>query len=76
MKFEKERVISFVPPDGEFDLINYRLETSLKSLFTVDVLPKFFSNKTEFYIKVILKLKIKAHFKNNCIANNVEILIP
>ena len=29
-KFESERIIEFVPPDGEFELMNYRLNTQVK----------------------------------------------
>jgi AP-1 complex subunit mu len=36
-KFENERVISFVPPDGEFELISYRLDVAVKPLFMVEV---------------------------------------
>jgi AP-1 complex subunit mu len=40
-RFENDRTISFVPPDGEFELMSYRLNTqvddflykSLKSIF-------------------------------------------
>jgi len=28
-KFESERLIEFVPPDGEFELMNYRLNTQV-----------------------------------------------
>lgn len=28
-KFESERIIEFVPPDGEFELMNYRLNTQV-----------------------------------------------
>jgi len=37
-KFENERIISFTPPDGDFDLISYRLDVRVKPLFTVDVI--------------------------------------
>ena len=53
-KFENERVISFVPPDGTFELINYRLDTDLKTLFNVECAHKFLSNKIEFYVKVLI----------------------
>lgn len=36
-KFENERVISFVPPDKKFELISYRIQTQIKSLFTLEV---------------------------------------
>ncbi|KAJ2365782.1 AP-1 adaptor complex mu subunit Apm1, partial [Coemansia sp. RSA 2607] len=31
-KFESDRTISFIPPDGEFELMSYRLNTQLKPL--------------------------------------------
>ena len=31
-KFEQERNISFIPPDGEFDLMSYRVDTHVKPL--------------------------------------------
>ena len=52
-KFENQRVISFIPPDKEFELISYRLETPIKSLFSVDVRTDLKGNKLEFYVKVL-----------------------
>lgn len=37
-KFENERIIAFVPPDGEFELISYRIPVDIKPLFNVDVI--------------------------------------
>ena len=34
-KFESERLITFIPPDGEFQLMSYRLETGVKPLIMV-----------------------------------------
>ena len=36
-RFENDRTISFVPPDGEFDLLSYRLSTQVKPLIWVEV---------------------------------------
>jgi AP-1 complex subunit mu len=36
-KFENERAISFIPPDGEFELLSYRLDISVKPLIMVEV---------------------------------------
>lgn len=36
-KFENDRSISFIPPDGEFDLINYRMECPFKGLFSLEI---------------------------------------
>ena len=37
-KFDNEREISFIPPDGEFELISYRIESVAKPLFIVEVM--------------------------------------
>lgn len=51
-KFDNERIISFIPADGIFDLITYRLETDIKSLFNINIIHKNEKNKIEFFIKV------------------------
>ena len=33
--FESDRILSFIPPDGEFELMSYRLNTSVKPLIWV-----------------------------------------
>jgi AP-1 complex subunit mu len=70
-KFESERAIDFVPPDGEFELMSYRLDMQLKSLIWAEVkIEKVSSNKMEYTIKA------KTNFKNRIIANNVDIYVP
>ena len=32
-KFQSERIIEFIPPDGSFELMNYRLNTQVKINF-------------------------------------------
>ncbi|CCF60654.1 hypothetical protein KAFR_0L00470 [Kazachstania africana CBS 2517] len=67
-KFENEKIISFIPPDGEFDLMNYRLSTSIKPLIWCDV-------SIQTY-RIEIHCKAKAQIKKKSIATNVEILIP
>lgn len=51
-KFENERIISFIPPDGDFELMSYRLELRVKPLFTVDVIiERPSSSKIELMVK-------------------------
>lgn len=70
-KFDNERVISFIPPDGEFELISYRLDIALRPLFMVEVFVDLRSmTKMEFQVKA------KANFKDKCVANDVNIYIP
>lgn len=69
-KFESERVISFIPPDGEFELMNYRLDTHVKPLIWVECIVENFSrSKIEYLVKA------KTQFKSKSIANNVEIFV-
>lgn len=70
-RFETDRTISFIPPDGEFDLMNYRLNTKVKPLIWVECVTELHSkSRIEFYVKA------KAQFKKKSTANNVEIYIP
>ena len=70
-KFEQERCISFIPPDGEFDLMTYRVDTHVKPLIWADcVVENFSRSKIEYLVKA------KTQFKSKSIANNVEIIVP
>lgn len=35
-RFENDRTISFIPPDGEFELMSYRLNTQVKPLIWIE----------------------------------------
>ena len=70
-RFENDRTISFIPPDGEFELMSYRLNTQVKPLIWVEaVIEPHKSSRIEYMIKA------KSQFKSRSIANNVEIIIP
>lgn len=70
-KFEAERIINFIPPDGKFELMSYRLSAIVKPLFSVEcILENFTNSKIEYAVKV------KSHFKSKTNANNVEVIIP
>ncbi|KAK2195721.1 bifunctional Longin-like domain superfamily/Mu homology domain/Clathrin adaptor [Babesia duncani] len=70
-QFESDRTITFIPPDGEFELMTYRLNCHVKPLFgcTVAVNQKS-STRIDFFTKAI------SQFKSKSIANNVEFQIP
>ena len=70
-KYENERIIEFIPPDGEFELMSYRLDMSIKSLISCKIEIK---NHSETRIEYIAKAK--TNFKNRSVANNVSIYIP
>ncbi|CAD2103890.1 hypothetical protein YYG_00122 [Plasmodium vinckei petteri] len=70
-KFENDRTISFIPPDGIFNLMTYRLSTHVKPLFWLDInISKKSLTKIEYIVKA------KSQFKNKSIANNVEFHLP
>jgi AP-1 complex subunit mu len=70
-RFENDRTISFIPPDGEFDLMTYRLNTQVKPLIWVEaVVEPHRGSRIEYMIKT------RSQFKSRSVANNVEIIIP
>ncbi|EPX74412.1 AP-1 adaptor complex mu subunit Apm1 [Schizosaccharomyces octosporus yFS286] len=70
-RFENDRTISFIPPDGEFDLMSYRLSSNSRPLIWVECDSVVHSGSRVEYM-----VKAKAQFKKRCIANNVKIIIP
>lgn len=72
-RFEQDRTISFIPPDGDFELLSYRVmpASDLKPLFWVDCkIEKFTQSTLEYH------LTVKSQYKRRTAANNVTILIP
>ena len=54
-RFENDRTISFIPPDGEFELMSYRLNTQVKPLIWVEsVIERHSHSRVEYLIKVII----------------------
>ena len=70
-KYDSQRIIEFIPPDGEFELMSYRLNMSIKPLISVKV---EILNISETRIEYVAKAK--TNFKNRSVANNVSIYIP
>lgn len=70
-RFENDRTISFIPPDGEFELMTYRLNTQIKPLIWIEaVIDKHAHSRVEYMIKA------RSQFKPRSVANKVEIIIP
>ncbi|EGI59321.1 AP-1 complex subunit mu-1 [Acromyrmex echinatior] len=70
-RFENDRTISFIPPDGEFELMSYRLNTHVKPLIWIEsVIERHAHSRVEYMIKA------RSQFKRRSTANNVEIVIP
>merc|ERR1711959_459222 len=70
-RFENDRTISFIPPDGEFELMSYRLSTQVRPLIWIEAVVEPHSHSRIEYM-----IKAKSQFKQRSTANNVEILIP
>lgn len=74
LKFENERIITFIPPDGEFTVMSYRLllaQFLMKPLILV-------TNKTVVHkhSRIEILCSVRAQIKKKSTANNVEIIIP
>ena len=53
-RFENDRTISFIPPDGEFELMSYRLTTVVKPLIWIEaVVERYSRSRVEYMIKVL-----------------------
>jgi AP-1 complex subunit mu len=70
-RFESDRTISFVPPDGEFELMSYRLSTQIRPLIWVETVVEPHSGSRIEYL-----VKAKSQFKQRSTANDVQIFIP
>ncbi|KAF2425785.1 clathrin adaptor, mu subunit [Tothia fuscella] len=70
-KFDADRIISFVPPDGEFELMRYRATENINLPFKVHAIVNEV-NKTQ----VDYSIAIKANYGTKLFATNVVIRIP
>eukprot|EP00887_Chlorella_sp_A99_P007974 scaffold12.g7974.t1 len=70
-RFAAEKVVSFVPPDGEFELMKYRCTEGLALPFrAVAMLAEHGRTRMEFTVKV------KSGFPAKLWAGNVVVLVP
>lgn len=69
-RFENDRTISFIPPDGEFELMNYRLDTKVRPLFYIHAHTNAHRSRIEYSVK------LKSNYKKTVTANNVQVEIP
>lgn len=69
--FERDRTISFVPLDGAFDLMTYRLSQNVKPLIWVEChVERHSRSRTEYMVKA------RSQFKERSAATSVEIFLP
>jgi AP-2 complex subunit mu-1 len=70
-KFDSDRIISFVPPDGEFELMRYRSTENVNLPFKVHaIVNEVGKTKVEYSIGV------RANFGSKLFATNVVVRIP
>ena len=70
-KYESDRSISFVPPDGEFELMRYRTTNHVDLPFRVIPLVKDISSS-----RIEAKVVVKSMFSPKLFGTNVQLLIP
>lgn len=70
-KFDADRIISFVPPDGEFELMRYRATENVNLPFKVHAIVNEVG-KT----KVEYSIAIRANYGSKLFATNVVVRIP
>jgi AP-1 complex subunit mu len=70
-RFESDRTISFIPPDGEFELMSYRISTPVKPLVWDEA-----AVEAPRGSRVEYPVEVKGQFKRRSTANNVEIFLP
>ena len=70
-KFDSESSISFIPPDGEFELMRYRTTKDIILPFRVIPLVREVG-RTKLEVKVV----IKSNFKPSLLAQKIEVRIP
>lgn len=70
-KFDTERVISFIPPDGEFELMDYRATENINLPFKVSTIVSDNSRA-----RIEYRISVKATFSSKLYAQNVLIKIP
>lgn len=70
-RFDADRTISFVPPDGAFDLMTYRLSQHVRPLIAVEMrVNRVSRSRTEYLVKA------RSQFKERSTAQGVEIALP
>ncbi|KAH6770606.1 Clathrin adaptor complexes medium subunit family protein [Perilla frutescens var. hirtella] len=70
-RFENDRTISFIPPDGIFDLMTYRLSTQVKPLVWVEAQVERYARS-----RVEMVVKARSQFKERSTATSVTIELP
>ncbi len=70
-RFNAEKVVSFVPPDGEFELMKYRSTEGIRLPFKVTPIVKEIGRT-----RVQLEIRLKGAFDSNLFAVQVVCTVP
>lgn len=71
-KFDRDRSITFIPPDGVFELMTYRISENINLPFKIVPVVQEFPDQN----RVEYSVKIKAIFERTNFASNVVAKIP
>ncbi|KAF3484786.1 hypothetical protein F2Q69_00057321, partial [Brassica cretica] len=69
--FDTDRILSLVPPDGEFPVMNYRMTQEFRPPFHVNTLIEEAGR-----LKAEVIIKIRAEFPSDIIANTIAVQMP
>jgi AP-1 complex subunit mu len=70
-QFERDRSITFIPPDGTFNLLKYRLTSCMKPIIEVEsTFEKYQGSRVE------LTITARSQFQAQSVARNVKIMVP
>jgi AP-1 complex subunit mu len=71
VEYERDRTINFIPPDGAFTLMRYRVSAPMRPVIEAKaVITKHSHSRVEYSVTV------KSMFKKKSTASNVEVIIP
>lgn len=71
-KFDADRTITFIPPDGEFELMRYRVTDNINLPFRI--IPIFREHKGQNRLSI--NMKVIASFASSLFATHVVVKIP
>ncbi|XP_067893206.1 AP-1 complex subunit mu-1-like isoform X2 [Heterodontus francisci] len=70
-RFENERVISFIPPDKDFELMSYRITNRVRPFLMVEAAVQRYAHS-----RMEITAKVKGQFKERLTATDIAIIIP
>lgn len=71
-RFDRDRSITFIPPDGLFEVMTYRVSSNINLPFKVTpVIQEFVEDQ-----RIEFQIKLRSIFEHSNFANNVVVKIP